>query len=228
MHAFCAQLFFLAKLFCYYIPIGTSEAEWVGDNTMQAFRKNLWPYIASFFFLSLLGASIYWWMYQTKVYPDHLIAETVDELACIFETIDATAGIASFEHDHNHIDFLTVKSFLGSEVGPMNLIHPKKWAGPYLHDNPTFQEKLYQVAKAKDGYWLLPGEGVQLPNGNVIGTDIIITPETNVQKLLDVGLLRADNKRLARQIVIGGKAQACAPKKLQVFSPELLDQLQGY
>ena len=195
---------------------------------IDATWKNLWPYVTSFFFLSLIGASVYWWMYQNRVYPDHLIAETVNDLACIFNTIDATAGIASFEHAHNHIDFLTVKSFIGSEVGPMNLKQPKKWAGPYLADNPTFQEKLYQVVKAQDGCWILPGQGVKLTNGKVIGTDIIITESTNVQKLINAGLLHADNKQFAHKIKTGGKAQACTPKKLQLFSPELMDRLQGY
>ena len=167
-------------------------------------------------------------MYQNRVYPDHLIAQTVDDLACIFATIDATAGIAGFEHDHNHIDFLTVKSFLGSEVGPMNLIHPKKWAGPYLHDNPTFQEKLYQVVKAKDGYWVLPGQGVALTNGSVIGTDIIISPASDVAKLMQTGLLMANDKPLAQKIMIGGKSEICIKKKLQVFSPEVVIQASEY
>ena len=69
--------------------------------------------------------------------------------------------------------FLTnpVKSFEGSEVGSLNLAYPKKWQGPYLGDNPTFQGKAYQIIRTKNGYFVTPGDGIMLPNGLVIGRD---------------------------------------------------------
>ncbi|MEX0672133.1 MAG: hypothetical protein WD068_02145 [Candidatus Babeliales bacterium] len=195
---------------------------------MEATKKMAWPYFAAFLFLSLIGATIYWWHYQNKVYPDHMIVQTIDDLSCIFHQIDATVGITGFKQAHNMIDFLTVGSFVGSEIGPMNLKYPKKWAGPYVADNPTFQGKLYQIVQAKDGYWLLPGDGVVLSNGRVVGGDLHITPDTKVRGLIESGLLVGDGMPLARKITIGQTSPICGPKKLQLFSPEIVDQVVDY
>ncbi len=188
----------------------------------------LWPVFSSLFLISLLGGALYWWQHQNKVYDDYLIINTVTQLGCIFDTIDATAGISSFEHDKNNIDFLTVKSFIGSEVGSMNLVHPKKWKGPYLSDNPTMQEKLYQIVKTKDGYWIMPGDGVKLGNGNVMGKDIIISPQSTVDQFIDQGLVSSSGKLLGRAIMTGGKSATCKVQSLKPFSPEVVLHINGY
>ena len=195
---------------------------------MKFSKRAIWPIFTSLLFLSLVGTTLYWWMSQTRSYADAMIVDEVERLGCIFDQIDATAGILSFEHDTNHINFLTVKSFVGSEVGPMNLKYPDKWQGPYLEDNPTLQEQPYQIAKAADGYYILPGHGVRLSSGNVIGKDIQISPQTNVQTLIDTGLLRANDHALARKISVGGLSPHCAPKKLKPFSHEIAVQVAGY
>lgn len=67
----------------------------------------------------------------------------------------------------------------------MNLVWPEKWAGPYVQDNPTIQSKKYEILKTKKGYYILPGTGVQLSNGMVMGKDIVITPETDIEELIN-------------------------------------------
>jgi hypothetical protein len=195
-------------------------------RVMETTRKNIWPYVTTLFFLSLIGASIYWWVYQNRVYPDLLIAQTIDELSCIFAQIDTTAGIAGFVDPVTQIDFLTFKN--AHQLKSLKLMHLQKWNGPYRDTNPEFQEKLYQIIKANDGYWVLPGNGVELSNGKIIGKDIVIGPTTRVQSLLQEGVLKVKNKLLTRRITIGGKSSQCAKKKLQIFSPELLSAVPEY
>ncbi len=130
-----------------------------------------------------------------------LIAEDVQRLADIFRTIDATVGIEDFEHDKNYIDFLTIKTFVGSEVGSMNLRYPEKWQGPYLEDNPTMQEKIYSVMKNRQGWFIVPGDGVELSNGKVVGKDLVLDKNTDMLALLrDPEALVYNGKALAAQI----------------------------
>ncbi len=157
--------------------------------------------IATIFFSFFLG-SILLNTYKARKVVDIIIADDVMQLAKILNTIDQECGIASFEHQKNTIDFLNVISFKGSEVGSMNLKYPQKWRGAYLNDNPTIQEKYYQVIKAKDGYWVVPGEGVQLSNGLVIGKQIVFNQDTDMQELVNT-LLRYNGRPLALQIMSG-------------------------
>jgi hypothetical protein len=136
------------------------------------------------FFVVLIGISAFVWWRQESAWQDQVIHEHIATLHEIFVRIDTDCKIISFEHQKNYIDFLTVVKFVGSEVGSMNLAHPEKWQGPYLNDNPTFQEKYYQIVRTHKGYYIVPGEGVELSNGKVIGKDIIFNEDADIQAMM--------------------------------------------
>jgi hypothetical protein len=95
-----------------------------------------------------------------------------------------------------------VKSFEGSQVGPLVLAYPAKWEGPYLSVNPTIQDKFYEIMRVKGGVFVLPGTGVTLPNGKVIGKDFQINKRTDVEMMLEKdGLLRYGDKVLAGKLL---------------------------
>ncbi len=130
-----------------------------------------------------------------------IVTDQIAKLVEIFNKIDATAGIVDFEHEKNYIDFLTIKTFVGSEVGALNLRYPEKWQGPYLDDNPTIQEELYVIIKNKDGNYIVPGDGVRLSNGKVMGKDIVITYDTDIEALMrDPQALFHEGRTLAARI----------------------------
>jgi hypothetical protein len=152
--------------------------------------------------LSILFSVAFYQLYQSiATITSDLIVEQVSELAEIFNRIDKTAGIYSFEHEKNYIDFLTVKNFVGSEVGSLNLRVAAGWEGPYLHDNPTIHEKYYVVINSNQGYYITPDDGIKLFNGKVLGKDIILNKETDFEQLVNdpEGLLYK-NQPLARKI----------------------------
>lgn len=157
---------------------------------------------------SLLAFGIYRSYYSVTISRDELIADHIKMLADKFKAIDETVGILGFEHDKNYIDFLNVKSFVGSEVGSMNLRNPEKWQGPYLNDNPTFQEKYYMIVKTNKGYFIVPGDGVELGSGKIIGRDIIFTADTDIEALAhDPKGLSYKGRPLAAKITLYGQAQ---------------------
>lgn len=122
---------------------------------------------------------------ETRVIVNQSIIEDVARLQTIFAAIDKDCTITGFDHEKNYIDFLTVKSFVSNEVGSVKLMFPEKWNGPYLPQNPTIQSKKYEIVEAQYGYYIVPGTGVRLGNGKVMGHDIIITKETDIDSLLN-------------------------------------------
>lgn len=146
----------------------------------------------------LFVASMFMYWYQVKIDTNELISQQVIQLQQIFKKIDEVAGIVDFDHQKSYIDFLNVGSFSGSEVGAMNLRDPKKWQGPYLKENPTIQEQNYQIVRTKKGFFIVPGDGVVLSNGKIIGKDIIFDENADIPAMMsDPTMLNFQNKALA-------------------------------
>ncbi len=154
--------------------------------------------------LFLFGITILTLWYQSKIYTELIIADDVASLAQILEKIDKDCTIDSFDYQQqNYVDFLNVITFEGSEVGTINLKYPGKWKGPYLRDNPTVQGKHYQVVQTQKGYYLAPGNGVKLQNGKVIGKDISLDKNANIDAMIEEnGLLSFNGKPLAVKLII--------------------------
>lgn len=165
-------------------------------------RKKYWfPVILGLLFLALFIFVSIRFIFQSRKVNDQLIAEHISQLDDIFKKINNSCKIAGFEHQKNHIDFLNVTEFSSSTVGPVNLYHPEKWEGPYLNQNLTIESKEYQIVRTKKGYYILPGDGVALSNGIIIGKNLIITPEIDIEALWhDPNFLLSNGKPLAAKI----------------------------
>ncbi len=138
--------------------------------------------ILIFCFLFLATISIYW-RYGTHS-TDSLIRQDVAMLQKIFKKIHNDCSIVGFAHIKNNIDFLTVKEFVSSEVGAMRLGFPKQWKGPYVKDNPTIQQQVYQILHNKAGYFIIPSDGVVLSNGKKIGVDFMLDENSDIATML--------------------------------------------
>lgn len=142
--------------------------------------------------------------YEKPIHTANMMAQDIAKLAEIFKRIEKTCGISSFDAQTNPINFLNIKKdgFVGSEVGSMNLARPEKWQGPYLQDNLEIQEKEYEVVSTKKGYFIVPGKGVELPNGKIIGTDIILDENADIAAMMhDKDKLMFEGKPLAAPLV---------------------------
>jgi len=150
------------------------------------------------FFGVLIGIAIFNWKVSSKDYLADLISDELIKLTKVLERIDGDCKILSFDYQKNNINFLNVVKFIGSEVGSINLAHPDKWQGPYLDDNPTYLGKEYLVVRTKKGYFVTPPEGVKLPNGLIIGKDIMLDEDADISAMMDdEKILRLNDKPLA-------------------------------
>lgn len=177
-----------------------------------------------YYFLPLIvGAGIVFFVaitfmdtiYHAKNDAGMMIARDVVKLRDIFHRIHKTCTIIDFDAQKNPINFLNVTKFSGSEVGPMNLVHPDKWEGPYLEENPTMYHIAYQVVSTKKGYFVTPGDGVTLPNKKVIGRDIILDQKAKIDDMMtDPQMLMYNSKPLAARLELG------TPTNMQFFLNE--------
>lgn len=151
---------------------------------MLSSRFGWLPRIVSILFALLFVVALFQLMREMRTNVDQLIMQDVAHLQEIFTKIENDCGIVDFEHEYNYIDFLTVEKFVGSEIGAMNLLYSQNWQGPYVKDNPTMQQQQYAIVKTKFGHYIVPGNGVKLSSGKVMGKDIVITSETDMEKLL--------------------------------------------
>lgn len=133
---------------------------------------------------ALFVYTVYVFWFQAKHEINEFIAADTSHLTEVLQRIDQQCEIMSFDQEKSYINFLNVGCFEGSEVGPMNLAYPKNWEGPYLKDNPTLQGFYYYVLKTRNGYYIVPGDGVKLTNGKVLGKDIVVSSTTDIDELL--------------------------------------------
>jgi hypothetical protein len=150
--------------------------------------------------------------YRAKDDAGMMMVSQVIILRDIFHRIHKTCQIIDFDAQKNPINFLNVEKFTGSEVGPMNLVYPEKWQGPYLKENPTMYHIAYQVVSTKQGYYVTPGDGVKLPNKKIVGKDIILDQKANIDAMMaNPQELMYKDRALAARLELG------TPMNMQFF-----------
>lgn len=162
--------------------------------------KSYWPIFSSLILFTFFGFSFYKLFQQSRSIVDNVIAQDIKKLSRIFSDIEFNCNILSFKHEKNYIDFLNVTKFVGSEIGAMNLAKAQNWKGPYLKDNLSVQGYVYQIIKTKKGYYIVPGDGVKLSNKKIIGKDIILDQNSNIDELIANNILKIKDHVLAARV----------------------------
>ncbi len=134
--------------------------------------------------IALFIVSIITFIHRADIGTGTVVADDVKKLSAIFDRINKKCGILGFDEQQNVINFLNVAKFAGSEVGSMNLVYPDKWEGPYIGDHPEIQGKEYMVVRTKQGYFITPGNGVKLPSGEIIGKDLILDEDADIEGMI--------------------------------------------
>jgi hypothetical protein len=147
-------------------------------------KGSLMPVLAVTLFCIFVIIAIFNTFVSTREYEGDIVERDVSHLVDILKQVEKDCKIIGFEAQKNSINFLNVKSFSGSQVGPVNLKHPERWKGPYLDRNPSMQGKEYMVVRTKKGYFVTPGEGVKLPSGKIIGVDIKLDEDADIEAMM--------------------------------------------
>ena len=131
------------------------------------------------FFIKILG--------ERPSFMASIVHSDLKIIAAALEKIDRECTVTSVSGGRTAINFLTVKKFVGSVVGGLDLMMPEKWQGQYLEVNPTLQQQYYELVLAHDGYYVVPGRGVVLPNGYTVGKEFELNGDSDVSKMLQPG-----------------------------------------
>lgn len=150
------------------------------------FRKHF-AIFSSSFLVALMILSISRLFMDRAETTANVIHEQIAAINQVLNDIDRNCNILTVRGPSTSIDFLTVEKFVGSTIGGLNLAHPQKWSGPYMQQIPVIQGKPYQIARVYEGYCIMPGNGVVLPNHEKIGEDLVITPNTPITPMIQPG-----------------------------------------
>lgn len=162
------------------------------------------PAIIACILTGLVAVTLVSFFYERERTDGDIMLQDLAALHKIFKTIDTECKILGFDQQKNSINFLNVEKFAGSEVGPMNLTYPTKWKGPYVTDNPTIHGHEYLIIQTSKGYFITPDVGVTLPNGKVVGEDISLEYDADIDVLShDPDGLMYDGRPLALQLIVG-------------------------
>jgi hypothetical protein len=154
---------------------------------IKKYGKRIFPFLVVLFAVLITFVMIYNVVYNRPFFRTRLIAFDTHKISQTLKEIDSCCNILSVRSQRNTIDFLTVRSFVSSEIGCLNLAYPQQWKGPYFRDNPSIKGRVYEIVKAKDGNYVIPGHGVVLPNGLMMGKDVVITKNVSVDAMLQKG-----------------------------------------
>ncbi|MFC1845768.1 hypothetical protein ACFLX2_01420 [Candidatus Dependentiae bacterium] len=181
-------------------------------------NQKLFAIFTAVLFLFLVAVAVFRLFYQVRTSADQIIAREVKQLSRTIMQIHERCKIIGFKHKKTPINFLNVQEFAGSRVGSMILAHPERWDGPYMKDNPTIQEKEYQIVRTKKGYFITPGDGVRLANGKIVGKDIVLDENANIPAMaVDQNALMFETKPLAAVLPLGAKGV----QELSFIHPEI-------
>ncbi len=168
----------------------------------KSFLKKYFTIFSSTMLLALAGIFIVRLANNKPYFTASVMTEDLQKMSKIFKKIDAHCNILDISCQHCQIDFLTVEKFVGSEIGCLNLAYPDKWKGPYLRTNPRIQQRHYELVNIDEGLFIIPGDGVKLPTGYVMGKDIVVSRTTPMKKLIAPdGMLNYKGQALACHLV---------------------------
>ncbi len=161
----------------------------------------------------IIGVSRYFLM-QVRYGEDQPVVADIEKLQTIFNSINESAQIVSFKGRKAPINFLTVRSFAGSSVGPLKVTRPDQWKGPYITEPIEAQGIEYQLVATKKGVYIVPGDGVQLANGKVMGDTVRITDASDIDVMMsDPTQLQSKSKPLAAKLTLTPQRAETPPKE---------------
>lgn len=171
------------------------------STSFFTFFKRYFIYFSSFLLVAIMGLFVYQVLKERPQYLAAVIQSDLGQIEKHLATIDKDCNILSINSPRAAVDFLNVEKFSGSMVGCINLAYPEKWNGPYMRRSPTLHGIFYELVKTREGVYIVPGQGVKLPNGMVVGKHFDVTYATPISQMLKVGgQLHYKGEALARKI----------------------------
>lgn len=137
------------------------------------------------------------WMVFKRIHKTHSPKEEFLIAANIIRSIDNDCKIIKLIGNNNPVNFFNIKEFSGNTIGSIQIADPLKWHGPYLDYIPSYNDVPLSLVNTASGLYIVPGNGTLLENGKIMGTDIIIDQNTNMDEIIkNYPELLLENKKI--------------------------------
>lgn len=178
--------------------------------------------LGSLFIVVMTAVCTAHFVMYTPLWHTRLIQGDLNQIAHATYLMDHDCGLQELRTGRHPIKLLTQKTPPESVI---ELSHPENWRGPYLHKVLTLQGKPYELLKTKNGLYVVPGNGVKLPSGAVIGDTFSWCANTDMNALSQSGgILFYQSAPLVRRVDYQGRATVVAvalPEPAQTVSDDL-------
>ena len=157
-------------------------------NTIGYLRaKRAIRYIGSFMVLMMLGFCTAHFVIRVPQWHERQVHKDLQHIARAVTAMDKDCRIVDMRVGIHLLTPLTQKLVSEHELSNTVFKYPENWRGAYLAKMPLIQGKPYQLLKTDKGLFVVPGSGVVLPNGMMVGRDIIWQAQTDVAALTRSG-----------------------------------------
>ena len=115
---------------------------------------------SSLFFMSLIGVVVLKTIHYRSYFLSSVIEGDMVLLAQKLQAIDKDCTILAVTGQRVPLNFLTVKTFVGANVGGLSLARPQRWQGPYHTHQITLQQQYFDLVQNFEGLFILPGNKI--------------------------------------------------------------------
>ena len=198
------------------------------DRLMAAYNyaalERMLQYSGSIILIALITLCTMHFVVRAPQWQVSVVQTDLHRIASALRALDTDCYITDMRVGLHPVSVLTRRSLAD---GPfyIELKESKNWKGPYLKNSPTLQDKPYQLLKTNKSLFVVPGEGVELPSGLVVGTDIEWHADTDVTALTrSGGSLFYKSGPVALEVVYGQGAR----KQSRGLLPKAARQLSSW
>jgi len=171
-----------------------------------AFLLQASRYLVSLVSIVLLIVCTAHFVGQSSEWNAGTVRADLSHLEEALKNFDGDCGIQEVLSGGHSLLFLTQTARPTDAFAAFKLANENTWRGPYIHKVPVAQGYPYMLLKTNKGLFIVPGEGVRLPKGSILGKEFFLTAESNLKALSAAGgILSHNGEPLVREFICGVK-----------------------
>lgn len=189
--------------------------------------------IGSLIIVALTAICAAHFVMHTPLWHTRLIQGDLNRIAQAVHALDRDCGIKNMRTGRYPLMPLTQYAWPSGQLHGMSVARPENWRGPYLPKVIALQGKPYELLKTNSSLYVVPGNGVTLPSGAIIGDTFSWCANTDVNALSQSGgILFYQSAPLVRQVEYGAPtpvkvAASTLPTPAQTLSNDLSEFAQA-
>lgn len=160
-------------------------------------------YVISLVSISLLAMCTAHFVANGSTWSPGMVGANLHKINEALLRFDQDCGIQRSVPGRYSLHFLTLRYPSVDDLGGFLLKSTQGFAGPYMRTVPVVDGYPYALVVNAQGMFIVPGDGVQLPNGHRLGKEIFLDAESDIEGLVANGILAYQGEPLVRKYTPG-------------------------